>query len=199
VRGYSIVAAVCDEIAFWRDETTANPDVEVINAIRPGLATTRESLLLAISSPYARRGALWSAFKENYAKEGPVLVWQADTRAMTPTIAEATVQEAYDRDPSAAAAEWGAEFRRDIESFVPTEAVEAIVVPERRSLPPAAGVRYFGFVDPSGGSQDSFTLADAHRTKEATALDLVLERKPPFSPESVVEEFSSTLREYRIS
>jgi hypothetical protein len=199
VRGYSIVAAVCDEIAFWRDETTANPDVEVINAIRPGLATTRESLLLAISSPYARRAALWSAFKANYGKDGPVLVWQADTRAMNPTIAEATVAEAYERDPSAAAAEWGGEFRRDIEAFVPLEAVEAIVVPERRSLPPAAGVRYFGFVDPSGGSQDSFTLAIAHREKERTVLDLVLERKPPFSPESVVEDFAGMLREYRIS
>jgi len=199
VRGYSIVAAVCDEIAFWRDETTANPDVEVVNAIRPGLATTPDSLLLCISSPYARRGALWSAFKQHYGKDGPVLVWQADTRSMNPTIPPSTVEEAYERDASAAAAEWGGEVRSDIESFVSVEAVEACVVPERRVVPPVEGMRYFAFTDPSGGSQDSFTLAVAHREKERTVLDLVLERRPPFSPESVVEEFVSTLKQYRIS
>lgn len=74
VRGYSIVAAIADEIAFWRDETTANPDVEVLNAIRTGLATTPDFLLLAISSPYSRRGALWGAFKDHYGKDGGVLV-----------------------------------------------------------------------------------------------------------------------------
>ena len=94
--------AVCDEIAFWKDETTANPDVEVINAIRPGLATTPGSVLLAISSPYARRGALWSAFKEHYGKDGAVLVWQADTLSMNPTIPASTVEEAYERDASVA-------------------------------------------------------------------------------------------------
>lgn len=35
VRGYTIVAALCDEAAFWRtDDGTANPDHEVINAVR---------------------------------------------------------------------------------------------------------------------------------------------------------------------
>ena len=200
VRGYSIVAAVCDEVAFWSDETSTNSDVEVVNAIRPGLATTADSLLLCISSPYARRGVLWSAFKNHYAKDdGSVLVWRADTRAMNPTIPKSTIEEAYERDPAAAAAEWGAEFRRDIESFVSVEAVEACVIPERRVLPPVEGMRYFAFTDPSGGSQDSFTLAVAHREKERTVLDLVLERRPPFSPESVVEEFCTILKQYSVT
>ena len=38
--GYTIVAALLDEIAYWPvDESAAAPDVEVINAIRPGMAT----------------------------------------------------------------------------------------------------------------------------------------------------------------
>jgi hypothetical protein len=40
VRGYTIIAALCDELAFWQsDEQSAEPDVEVINALRPGMAS----------------------------------------------------------------------------------------------------------------------------------------------------------------
>ncbi len=57
VRGYTVVAATCDELAFWRtDEQSANPDSEIIAALRPGMATVPGSMLIAISSPHARRG-----------------------------------------------------------------------------------------------------------------------------------------------
>ena len=39
VRGYTIVAALCDEIAFWRTEDSASPDTEIIAALRPAMAT----------------------------------------------------------------------------------------------------------------------------------------------------------------
>lgn len=32
---------LCDEIAFWRDETSANPDVEILRALRPGMVSRR--------------------------------------------------------------------------------------------------------------------------------------------------------------
>jgi hypothetical protein len=36
VRSYTLIAALCDEIAYWRsDETSANPDIEILNALRP--------------------------------------------------------------------------------------------------------------------------------------------------------------------
>src|SRR2546422_4919850 len=42
VRGISIVAAVCDELGFWwHEETAANPDEEVLAALRPGMSTFR--------------------------------------------------------------------------------------------------------------------------------------------------------------
>jgi len=79
----AIVAAVCDEIAFWDDPDSANPDVEVVNALRPGMATVPGALLLAISTPHARGGALWSAYDAHYGRDGdPVLVWRADTASM---------------------------------------------------------------------------------------------------------------------
>ena len=54
MRGYTVVAAICDEVAFWRSEDSANPDVEIVAALRPAMATVPEPLLLGISSPYAR-------------------------------------------------------------------------------------------------------------------------------------------------
>ena len=43
------------------------------------------------------------------------------------------------------------------------------------------------------------TLAIAHREGETKILDVIRERKPPFSPEAVVEEFASLIRSYRCS
>ena len=74
-RGYTLVAALLDELAFWpTDEASAAPDVEVINAVRPGMATIPNAMLLCASSPYARRGALFDAYRKHFGKDGdPVL------------------------------------------------------------------------------------------------------------------------------
>ena len=54
-RGYTIVAALLDEIAYWEvDENSSEPDIEVINAIRPGQATVPGAMLLCASSPHER-------------------------------------------------------------------------------------------------------------------------------------------------
>jgi hypothetical protein len=59
-------------------EDSSNPDHEIVNAIRPAMATIPGALLLGISSPYARRGVLWDAYKRHHGKDGdPILVWQA--------------------------------------------------------------------------------------------------------------------------
>jgi hypothetical protein len=200
VRGYSIVAAVCDEIAFWDDPDSANPDVEVVNALRPGMATVPGAMLLAISTPYARGGALWAAYDAHYGRDGdPVLVWRADTASMNPTVPRSLIDQAYERDPAAAAAEYGAEFRRDVETFLTDEVLEAVTVAARYELPPVEGVRYSGFVDPSGGSGDSFTLAIAHGQDGLAVLDCVRETRPPFSPEAVTKEYAALLKSYRLS
>lgn len=203
VRGYTVVAAICDEIAFWRSEESANPDTEILNGLRPGMATVPAALLLCISSPYARRGALWEAYRQHYGQDGdPILVWQAETRAMNPTVDERVIADAYAQDEAAASAEYGAQFRRDIESYIQREAVEACVIPGRRELSPIPGAGYLSFVDPSGGSQDSMTLALAHVEPQGdrlvAVLDLLREVRPPFSPEAVVKDFATTLAAYGV-
>jgi len=164
------------------------------------MATVPDALLLAISSPYARRGVLWDAYRLHYGREvDGILVWQAPTRVMNPSVDERVVTEVYAQDESAAAAEFGAEFRKHIESFVAREAVTAVVVSGRRELKPMSGVVYRAFVDPSGGSQDAMTLAVAHLDDGKVIVDAVRECRPPFSPASVVSEFAVLLSEYRIT
>jgi hypothetical protein len=60
-RGRAICGACLDEVSFWAtDEHSAEPDSEVIAAIRPGMAQFGErAMLLAASSPYSRKGELW--------------------------------------------------------------------------------------------------------------------------------------------
>ena len=200
VRGYTVVAAICDEIAFWRSEESANPDTEILNGLRPGMATIPGALLLCISSPYARRGALWQTYREHYGRDNdPVLVWQADTLSMNPAMDQGVIARAYRQDEAAAAAEYGAQFRRDIESFVSAEAIDAVMVPTRFELPYLSEFSYVAFVDPSGGSHDSMSLAIAHYEKDKAVLDALRERIPPFSPEQVVIEFCELLKQYHVS
>lgn len=45
VRGYTIPSALCDEISFWSSEDSASPDVEIVSALRPAMATIPGSLL----------------------------------------------------------------------------------------------------------------------------------------------------------
>jgi phage terminase large subunit-like protein len=49
IRGRTLLACVFDEIAFWRDETSSEPDIEVYRAVLPALATT-QGMLIGISS-----------------------------------------------------------------------------------------------------------------------------------------------------
>ena len=200
IRGATAVAAIGDEAAFWVGDTTVNPDTEILNAIRPAMATTG-GMMAVISSPYARKGELWTTFRKHYGAEGDaaIMVAKGASRVFNPALSEAVVSRAYSRDPVSAAAEYGAEFRSDVESFVSREVIDAATMADRFELPPMAGVRYHGFVDPSGGSADSMTLAIAHAEGEQAVLDAVREVKPPFSPDSAVQDFAELLKSYGLT
>lgn len=205
VRGYTIVAAICDEIAFWPVEDAAEPDREIVAALRPAMATIPDALLVAISSPYARRGELHRAHAQHFGRDDdPVLVWQADTRTMHPAIDAGIIEQAYADDEAVAAAEYGARFRSDVETFIGAEALEAVQVEGRFEIPPVSDHAYAAFVDPAGGSgADAMTLAVAHaepRNGQTVAvLDALREARPPFSPEATVAEFAGLLRTYHVA
>jgi hypothetical protein len=191
---------IADEAAFWySDEFSANTDAEILNAVRPGLATTGGPLIIA-SSPYARRGVLWEAYRRHFGADGDprILVAQGASRDFNPSLPQAVVDRAMERDAASASAEYMAQFRSDIESFIGIEPLQRVVTAGVLERQPQTW-RYTAFTDPSGGAGDSFSLAVAHKEHDIAVLDLVREVKPPFSPENVVKEFSETLHRYRVT
>src|SRR5262245_44868863 len=210
-RGYTVVGLFVDEVAFWRADDSAEPDSEVLNALRPGMATIPDAGLFGGSTPYARKGELYRAHTDYYGKDVPdVLVWNADTLSMhrTPRLEKFVARE-FDKDPVVAGSEYGSGgavvFRRDVESFVDPDAITAVTTPGRKECAPvrkldgALAFRYHAFTDPSGGSQDSWTLAIAHRDGDKAVLDVVREMQPPFSPASVVGHYAPLLALYGIT
>jgi hypothetical protein len=202
-RGRTFLSVLADEIAFWPTEgDSANVDAEVINAVRPGLSTIPYSLLLIASSPYAKRGILYANYAKYFGKDdAPVLIWQGTTEEMNSSlVGDPLIAEMYAEDHERALAEFGAQFRSDIVAFITREAVEDVIAHGVRELPPGDGITYFAFVDPSGGSADSMTLAIGHCEGSGVAvLDCVREVRPPFSPDAVVEEFATLLKSYGVS
>jgi len=192
-RGYSTCCVIADEIAFWRDENSANPAAEIITSILPGLIPGAK--LIGISTPYGRMGYLYDVHREHFGKtESDFLIWQADTRTMNPTYDEAMIKRLVKRDPIAMRAEYDAQFREDVTAFLPLELIEASMT--RQQALPEPGRTYTAFIDPSGGRHDSMTLAVCHSEGEKVILDRVEERRPPFDPQSVVQEFATLLKAY---
>jgi hypothetical protein len=201
-RGYTIVVALCDELAFWPSDDAAEPDEEILAAIKPGMATIPGAMLLCASTPYARRGSLFDAHRKHFGKDNdPILVWQASTRTMNSTVPQSLIDQAMERDPANAAAEYGAEFRRDIENLINIEAVRACISPGVYERGPQHSTTYHAFCDPSGGSSDSMTLAVAHKdyATQTTVIDALREVRAPFSPEDAVAEFARLLKNYRVT
>lgn len=196
-RGYSFACVLLDEIAFYRDDLSAIPDVELVRAVRPGL-TNLNGRLLGFSSPHARRGHLWNMFRTHYGEPSPVLIIKAGGPVLNPTIDADVIQRARNEDPIAARSEWDAEFRPDISGFLDEDMIDAAVIAGRRELPPA-GHSYFGFVDPSGGRHDAMVLSIVHREGEQIVHDLIREEVPPFVPDEVVGRYCEALKEYGLS
>ena len=203
IRGVTCAAAVIDEACFLRDEDSSAPDVELHRALRPALSTTR-GLLVAISSPWSKRGLMYQQWRKHHGRDGdPVLTWVAPSAVMNPTLDAAMIEEALTDDPVAAKTEWGAAWRDDLSPFLSQEMVDQVAVPGRHELPPVTGLRYAGFLDASGGSQDSFTCAVGHGEdrdgQRVAVLDAIRERPAPFDPADVVREYSRLLKDYGLT
>jgi hypothetical protein len=201
VRGRTICCAIYDEVAFWRSDEYANPDVEVDAAVTPGLMRWPGSVKIMISSAYRRAGLFFGRYKRSYAvNDNDTLVVLGDSLKFNPTLDAQVIERELALDYQRASAEYLCRWRDDLVAFIDRDAVLATVTPGCRERGHMPGTSYVGFCDPSGGRADSMTLAIAHADRDGTAvLDLVREIKPPFSPVSAVHEFAAALKSYRLN
>jgi hypothetical protein len=201
-RGYSYAAVVLDELAYFRDDLSANPDVELIRAVRPGLATLN-GRLLGLSSPHARRGHLFDMHRQYFGIDGAnVLIVQASHSVLNPTIDPKIIERAMADDPEAARSEWFGEFRSDISQYLSEELLVHAIDDGVVERPYSPSYAYVAFCDPSGGSHDAMTLGIAHAERgdrtDYAVLDQVLIVQPPFEPEDVVKNFCALLQRFNI-
>jgi len=201
IRGRTLLAVILDELCFFRDsETSASNDAEIVRAAIPGLATTG-GMLIAISSPWAKRGWLYEQYRKHYGTNNDdVLVIKGPTTAFNPTLPQSVIDEALADDPEAAKTEWLAEFREGISNFLDRTVVDSCTRSRPLVVPPSSGIRYCGFVDPAGGGQsanaDQFTMAIGYKNDDSVVVCGVYGRKG--SPAEIVKEYSEILKGYGI-
>lgn len=196
-RGLTLVAAIVDEVCFLRLDDAVDADKAVLDSLRPSLATTNGPLWM-LSSPYSRRGEAYATWRRHYGPEGDprILVLQGGSRVLNPTLPEAVVTRALERDPASARAEYLAEWRDDVSSFLTADLVESATRSSPRALPPQDRLRYTAFIDPSGGGADEYSMAIGHREGERLIVDLVAGRKG--NPAAITFEYATILKHYRI-
>jgi len=202
LRGYTCIGAAVDEVAFW-DSEGANPDHEVLVALRAAMASVPEAMLIGLTSVYARLGEPWRMYQRHFGRDesATVLVVNGPTARMNPLIDSAVIAAAYEDDAVAADAEYGAVFRKDVESLLSHELV-AEAIAQGRDAWPTAGARYAWFFDGASGSAaggDAAAHAIAHRDRGGrVVVDLVECVWPPFDPATVVQRFVAAARRYPV-
>jgi len=198
-RGFSTAVCVLDELAFYPTEQYASPAEELITALLPSLLPG--GFIFGASTPYARFGYLFDAYETYYGQDTEdVLIWKAGTRTLNPTFSDNIFKRLSKGKLRRAhmETEINAEFRSDIEAFLPDSLIKGVMT--KKPALPEPGIRYYAFLDPSGGRVDSMTLAIAHvEEAEGIVLDRLEEFTPPFSPEEVVENFAGLLKSYGVS
>ena len=205
IRGRSVLCCIADEIALWRDETSATPDIETYRAVLPALATTN-GMLIGISTPYRRVGLLAQKYKDHYGQDDPdVLVVKGTSKQFNPTLSETTIAAQRQADPTGAISEWDAEFRTDVSNFLDDELIEASIDHRRPlELPPSGTFRYKAFIDPSGGRGDAYCVAIGHKQDGRLVIDCVRGKHVPvdshsFDPMLATQDFADLCKQYRIS
>jgi hypothetical protein len=201
VRGKTLLACIFDETAFWRDETTANPDTEVYRAVMPSLIASG-GMLIGISTPYRRMGLLHTKHRDHYAvADDNILVVQGSSEMFRPSLSPALIEAHKQADPEGAPAEWDAQFRSDISAFLSEDLIELATDRSRPpELPPQQDQTYKFFVDASGGRHDHYTACVGYRDQGGRFICAALRGKAsPFDPQEATREIAGLAKEYRCS
>ena len=202
VRGYSVVCAICDELGFWvHEETAANPEREVIAALRPAMATLTKTKLIKISTPCRKEGILWHDFQERESLPYPV--WQASSKEMNPTLSDDFLEGAQRENNEHFRREYLAEFTDSLVGWITWEILEPCIVRGCREFPRVSNGTYVAAVDPAFTHSD-FGFAILHRSDNehinvAFAARWTGTRNAPLNLESVSIQINDVLQRFGIN
>jgi hypothetical protein len=198
VRGRTLLACIFDEVAYWRDDTSATPDTETYSAVKPGLAST-SGMLIGISTPYRKTGLLHQKWRDHFGADGDTLVVQGPTSLFNPSLSTDEIASQRAADPNAAGAEWDAEFRTELTAYLDDALIERAIDHDRPlELPPRRGIAYQAYIDPSGGvGSDSYTCCIAHKENDVYVIDLCRGTVGAFDPHQVTKAYAALLKEFR--
>jgi hypothetical protein len=197
-RGRTICCAIYDEAAHWLGVDYANPDVEVDNAITPGLIRFPGSLKIIISSVHRRAGLLHDKYVRHFGRDGDdVLAVLGTSLQFNPTLDASEIERQLALDPEKSGAEYLSRWRDDLSTFIDRALVEAAIDRGVHARPPQSGISYTAFTDPSGGRGDSFTCAIGHREGTTIVVDALYEKRAPFDSDTTIDEVAYLLKSYR--
>lgn len=200
VRGRSLVGAVLDESAFFRDDSYQVNDVEVFRAVSPRVL--RGGQVVVASTPWAEAGLLFDFHKRNFGHpidalcaHAPTLVLRDDEHTRSYVARERT------RDPMNASREFDAEFMpAGVDTFFDARAIESSIDTTLVLPTPLAEYTVVAVGADFGFRSDSSALVVVQRDADIyTVADLVElrpEKDKPLAPSAVVAEFAKVATRY---
>ena len=173
LRGRSLVSAVLDECAFFRDESFQVNDQELFRAVAPRILPG--GLIVVCSTPWAESGLLYDEFSRNHGHPVTALAALAPTDVMNPAK-RAEVERERARDPENARREFDAEFMpMGSGLFFDGNAIDQAI--DRALTTPLS----------SDGARGTAVGGDLGLVRDSSAFVAVQQREGFFVPAEVVE------------
>jgi hypothetical protein len=199
VRGRTLLGAVLDEAAFFRDESAIVNDAELYRALLPRIVAGGQ--LVIASTPWAEEGLLYELHAAQFGAPRSAIVCHAPTLAMRDdVILRARVALERVRDPDNAAREYdGTFFASGASSFFDPQTVAAALHDVPLPMPPDPSAVVFVGAD-FGFRSDASSIVVAQRVGPVVVVADVHELRPskgaPLQPSAVVDAFALVAKRY---
>jgi hypothetical protein len=151
VRGMTLVSAMLDETAFFRDDNFAVNDSDIYEAIQPRV-TVPGGFILVSSTPWAEGGILYQLYDTNWGHPVTGLCANVSTGLMRAgdAIIERTIANERKTNPRNAEREYDAKFSATVSTlFFVADTVKAATQVGAARIPVTPGTRVVIFVDAS--------------------------------------------------
>lgn len=198
VRGRTLVSAVCDEFAFFRDDQSAVNDRDLYNALAPRVLTGGDVVLE--STPWSESGVLYELFRDEWGRPQTALVAHGPTVLMRPGESKRIDQE-FARDPVNAEREFNAAFMSTgTGSFIDSAALARCVDPDhRRPLEPDPQFSAVAAIDLAfSGDASAITIprVEGNMLMVAHWEEIRPRKGSPLKPSEVIRRFAEVALEH---